>query len=126
MKSLQELQILLDGFPQFMRSISAEFLLTIEPWVLENNLQIWNSEGGALGASWPSPLVRTGALKDSLTSPGISLVQDGTRIYWLSEVDYAPHVHARFSIYGVTEQSKERLIELWNAFYAEKLKEYFG
>jgi hypothetical protein len=95
----------------------------LQSMVQENNLRIFNSQGASIEGDWQgNTLVNTGALRDSLASTQIVVDPDGT-IRWASDLDYAVHVDAKYTIYGTDEETLTLISELWALWLESKVEE---
>lgn len=106
--------------------------------VRRNNRRIWQTKGESIDENWgdyqttgkgrsgkvrvegrPVTLVDTGELLASMVSA--DLIQQGTRVYWQSDVDYARYVDERYTIYGVDDMAMDEISTLFDAWFQNEI-----
>jgi len=87
-----------------------EFMRAARHVVAEGERRVWETKGGAIGHRWKTPMVATGALKRSATTPWLLKVRvTKSRIYFRAGVKYAKfHAHR---IYGWDPTATKRLAD---------------
>jgi hypothetical protein len=86
--------------------------------IAENNSQVFSSDGSSIGENWNgNTLVKTGALRASLTNPGALRVQiQGNLLTFGSNVPYAGFVNNNYIFAGLSPAKAAEaaeLIERW-------------
>jgi len=83
--------------------------------IINKNFQdIWNTQGSSIGENWKGrTLVKTGNLRNSLTTPRISVRVTNNVVYFNSPVPYASFVNEMYRFYGVSAETTEEIAELW-------------
>jgi len=114
---LSELERTVDDLKHDVRLVQdlsrdAYFLDLAKDAINKNFEAIWRSKGVAINEDWNGrTLVKTGNLRNSLTTNRIQLRVAGDILYFESTVYYAGFVNDLYRFYGITQETSKKLSE---------------
>lgn len=114
---LSELERTVDDLQHDVRLVKdlsrdAYFLDLAKDAINKNFEDIWKSKGVAINENWNGrTLVKTGNLRNSLTTNRIQLRVAGDILYFESTVYYAGFVNELYQFYGITPETSKKLTE---------------
>ena len=86
------------------------FRAEVQKILQKNFTDIWATRGAAINESWDGhTLVQTGNLRNSLTTNRLQIRVIGNRLYFESNVSYAPYVNDLYRFYGITPTAADAL-----------------
>lgn len=80
----------------------------------QNFEDVWRSQGAAINENWNGrTLVKTGNLRNSLTSNRLQLRTTNNAFFFTSSVPYASYVNDLYQYFGITPEATEEITELY-------------